>query len=174
MINPLVAAFQVEGEGGMFLESARADDDPLYAGYTLVLALGLRKGEVLGLLWDDLDLDGGELTMGRQLQRVRHQLLHEIPNGYSDDVRLPFVDLCTAALCHRRIQQASAREAAGGMWQDGQWVFSTKWGTPIEPRNFNRSWDLRCRKADVRKITVHDGRARAPPCWWTLMCTPLR
>ena len=66
----------------MFLESARADDDPLYAGYTLVLALGLRKGEVLGLLWDDLDLDGGELTMGRQLQRVRHQLLHEIPNGY--------------------------------------------------------------------------------------------
>ena len=44
------------------------------------------------------------------------------------------------------------------MWQSGQWVFSTKWGTPIEPRNFNRSWDTRCRKAGVRKITVHDGR----------------
>ena len=44
------------------------------------------------------------------------------------------------------------------MWQGGTWVFSTKWGTPIEPRNFNRSWDARCRKAGVRKITVHDGR----------------
>jgi integrase len=31
--------------------------------------------------------------------------------------------------------------------------------TPIEPRNFNRSWDTRCTKADVRKITVHDGRS---------------
>jgi integrase len=34
-----------------FLESARRDDDPLYAAYVLVLVLGLRKGEVLGLLW---------------------------------------------------------------------------------------------------------------------------
>jgi hypothetical protein len=31
-------------------------------------------------------------------------------------------------------------------------------GHPIEPRNFNRSWDARCRKTGVRKITVHDGR----------------
>jgi integrase len=37
-------------------------------------------------------------------------------------------------------------------------IFTTKWGTPIEPRNFNRSWDARCAKAGVRKITVHDGR----------------
>jgi integrase len=146
-------------EARQFLESARTDDDPLYAGYALVLALGLRKGEVLGLLWDDLDLDAGELTMGRQLQRVRHQLLHrETKTATSDDVRLPLVDLCIAALCHRQIQQATVREAAGVMWQGGQWVFSTKWGTPIEPRNFNRSWDNRCRKADVRKITIHDGR----------------
>ena len=76
----------------------------------------------------------------------------------SDDVRLPLVDLCTAALCHRQIQQGSARQAAADRWQDGHWVFTTRWGTPIEPRNFNRSWDLRCRKADVRKITIHDGR----------------
>lgn len=146
-------------EARRFLESARADDDPLYAGYTLVLALGLRKGEVLGLLWDDLDLQDGELTMGRQLQRVRHQLLHrETKTATSDDVRLPLVDLCTAALCHRQIQQATVREAAGDRWQEGRWVFTTRWGTPTEPRNFNRSWDLRCHRADVRKITVHDGR----------------
>jgi integrase len=36
-------------------------------------------------------------------------------------------------------------------------VHSTKWA-PIELRNFNRSWDARCRKAGVRKITVHDGQ----------------
>ncbi len=56
------------------------------AGYALVLALGLRKGKVLGLLWDDLDLEVDELTMGRQLQRVRHQLLYrETKTVTSDD-----------------------------------------------------------------------------------------
>jgi integrase len=146
-------------EARRFLESARADNDPLYAAYALILVLGLRKGEVLGLVWDDVDLDTGELTMGRQLQRVGRQLLHrETKTETSDDVVLPLIDLCTAALRHRQIQQAQAREAAGVAWQGGKWVFSTKWGTPIEPRNFNRSWDTRCQKAAVRKITVHDGR----------------
>ena len=42
----------------------------------LILVLGLRKGEVLGLSWPDIDLDTAELTIGRQLQRVRGQLLH--------------------------------------------------------------------------------------------------
>ena len=37
-------------------------------------------------------------------------------------------------------------------------MFTTRYGTPIEPRNFNRSWGTRCAKAGVRKITVHDGR----------------
>ncbi len=41
-------------------------------------------------------------------------------------------------------------------------MFSTRWGTRIEPRNFSRSWDIRCRKTGVRKITVHDGRGTCP------------
>src|SRR5262249_3896519 len=46
-------------EARRFLESARADRDPFYAVYVLVLVLGLRKGEALGVGWDDLDLDDG-------------------------------------------------------------------------------------------------------------------
>jgi len=49
-------------EARAFLESARADGDAMYAAYVLVLVLGLRRGEVLGLVWDDLDLDQGELA----------------------------------------------------------------------------------------------------------------
>ncbi len=146
-------------EARRFLESARDDHDPLYAAYALVLVLGLRKGEVLGLLWDDLDLDAGELTMGRQLQRVGRQLLHrETKTATSDDVTLPLVDICTVALRHRQAQQTETRQSAEQAWQEGTWVFTTRWGTPIEPRNFNRSWDTRCAKAGIRKITVHDGR----------------
>ena len=48
-------------EARQFLESARDADDTLYASYVLILVLGLRKGEVLGLTWELVDLDKGEL-----------------------------------------------------------------------------------------------------------------
>lgn len=37
-------------------------------------------------------------------------------------------------------------------------VFTTRYGRPVEARNLHRSWDTRCRKAGIRKITVHDVR----------------
>ena len=97
--------------------------------------------------------------MGRQLQRVGRQLLHrETKTATSDDAVLSLPGICLTALCRRQEQQAIARQAVGIAWQDGTWIFTTRWGTPIEPRNFSRSWDNCCVKADVRKITVHDGR----------------
>jgi integrase len=50
-------------ESRRFLESARRDNDPLYAGYVLILVLGLRRGEALGLGWDEVDIDAGELRV---------------------------------------------------------------------------------------------------------------
>jgi integrase len=146
-------------EARRFFESARDDGDPLYVAYVLILALGLRKGEVLGLTWNDVNLDSAELTLGHQLQRVSGQLLHrETKTASSDKAVLPLPDICVSALRQRKIQEDTARQAAGAAWHEGGWIVTTRWGTPIEPRNFNRAWDTRCRKAGVRKITVHDGR----------------
>ncbi len=67
--------------------------------------------------------------------------------------------ICTAALKLRQAEQDRAREQAGSAWQDiANLVFTTRYGTPIEPRNLNRSWAARCAKAGVRTITLHDGR----------------
>jgi integrase len=63
-------------EACAFLESARADNDPLYTAFVLMLVLGLRRGEALGLLWSDANLDAGELDVAWQLQRSRRQLYH--------------------------------------------------------------------------------------------------
>lgn len=145
-------------EARKFLESARRDGDPLYAAYVLVLVLGLRKGEALGLTWDNIDLDERELTVGRQLQRVRGQLLHRDTKTQASDAVLPLPDICITALRLRKAQQAEARSVAGKTWQESDLVFTTRYGTPIEPRNFQRSWQLRCDKAGLRPITVHDAR----------------
>jgi integrase len=145
-------------EARAFLESARADKDRFYAAHVLVLVLGLRKGEVLGMCWDDHDLDAGTLSIGMQLQRVGRRLLHRETKTEESDSDLPLPRICTTALNLRRTQQQHDRDQAGPAWQGDKLVFTTRYGTPIEPRNFNRSWDARCAKASVRKITVHDGR----------------
>lgn len=99
-------------EARKFLESARAHDDPLYAAYALVLVTRLRKGEALGLTWEDVDLDAGELTIGRQLQRVRGQLLHRDTKTQASDATLPLPDICLTALKLRQQQRDEAEAAA--------------------------------------------------------------
>ena len=148
-------------EASRFLASARDDGDPLYAAYVLVLINALRKGEVLGLTRPSVDFDQAEIDISWQLQRVRTQLIHKqrVKTEDSDaDDTLPLPDISLAALRQRFADQDAAREQAGARWQPTDLVFTTRWGTPIEPRNFNRSFDARCAKAGVPRIRVHDTR----------------
>jgi hypothetical protein len=55
-------------------------------------------------------------------------------------------------------QQEADRDSAGKAWIDTGLVFITRHGTPIEPRNFTRSFDRRIDTAKVSKITVHGAR----------------
>jgi integrase len=145
-------------EARRFLESARRDDDPYYPAYVLVLALGLRKGELLGLTWKLIDSDAAELYIGGQLQRVGRELLRRETKTETSEAPLPLPDLCIAALKLRRQQQDADHDRAGDAWHDTGLVFTTRYGTPIEPRNFSRSFDRRIAKAGVPAITVHGAR----------------
>ncbi|MEV4171950.1 site-specific integrase [Nonomuraea sp. NPDC049709] len=144
-------------EARRFLEQVQ--DDPLYAAYVLVLLLGLRRGEVLGLAWDCVNLDGDELHIARQLTRVGGQLLHRDMTKTDDSTAsLPLLGLCISALKQRRELQDQAREKAGAGWKESALVFTTKYGTPIEPRNLNRAFDSHCKNANVPRIRFHDTR----------------
>ena len=150
-------------EARRFLESARSENDPFYAAYVLVLVLGMRKGEVLGLGWDAVDLDVPELRVEWQLQRVGKKLIRREVKTEASEAPLPLPDICVAAFKLRRIAQDDDAQEAGKdsdrLWQNsGDLVFTTRYGTPIEPRNFSRSWEYRCGRAGVRRITVHDAR----------------
>lgn len=145
-------------EARAFLESARSDNDPFYAAYVLILVLGLRRGEVLGLTWDDVDLKQAELTVNRQLQRVRRQLYHRETKTEASAAPLPLPEICTTALRLRRVNQEEDRKRAGAAWQGTRLVFTTRLGGPVEPRNFFRSYVQRIERAGVQRISVHDAR----------------
>jgi integrase len=145
-------------EARRFLESARTRRDPLYAAYVLILAVGLRRGEVLGLRWKDVDLDNAEMSIGWQLQRIGGRLYHRETKTEASDAVLPLVDLCVTALGERQTDQDSARRAASDEWIDNGLVFTTRTGRPVEPRNFNRSFAAAVKHAEVPSIPVHATR----------------
>lgn len=146
-------------EAGRFLADAAAREDHLFAAWILVLCLGLRRGEVLGLTWKSVDFETGVLYVDHQIQRAGREILHRETKTEESDDFLPLPELCLKALRMRWAQQTGDRKAAGELWQGRQdLVFTTKYGTPIEPGNLTRMFALRARRAGLRVIPLRNTR----------------
>src|SRR5215813_4636309 len=147
-ITPWTAA-----EARAFLDAAKRD--PLYPAFVLLLLYGLRRGEVLGLRWRDIDEDDGEIRVRQQVQRINGELrLYPVKTaaGRRD---LPLLPIAQTVLDLRRQAQAADRAALGRAWLDNGLVFTTKTGRPVEPRNLVRSFHRICGGNKFRPIKVH-------------------
>ncbi|MCG6494915.1 site-specific integrase [Kitasatospora sp. A2-31] len=114
--------------------------DRLHALYVLALTMGMRRGELLGLHWEAIDLDRGTLIVASNLQRVGGALQLG-PTKTSSSLRtLPLPPLVLEALRAHRERQAQERVAAGERWTETGLVFTSRVGTPMEPDNLRRSW----------------------------------
>jgi integrase len=141
-----------------FLESSRDAGDPYHGGYVLLLVLGLRRGEVLGLTWSDVDLEAGEAHIRWQLQRVGGELSLRRTKTTSSEAVLPLPEICGEALISHRAMTSAWRLAAGPAWHDTGLVLSTRFGLPIDPRNFHRKFKERALAAGVPVVPVHSTR----------------
>ncbi|MFF3770541.1 tyrosine-type recombinase/integrase [Streptomyces sp. NPDC002232] len=139
-----------------FLAAARKD--PLYAAFVLAIALGFRRGEVVGLRWENVDLDKREIRVRTQRQRVAGEVYEDDPKGRRRKQTLPLPAICVAPLRWQRLKQAAARERAGEKWTETGYVFTTRTGQPIEPRNLYRSFTRVAKNAGLRVVRLHDAR----------------
>ncbi|MFY9891732.1 MAG: site-specific integrase [Streptosporangiaceae bacterium] len=121
----------------------------------LLLLYGMRRGEVLGLPWHDIDLERRLLHVRQQLQRINGEL-HIGPVKTRVGARdLPLLGLASAALTARRTAQDADRTRLGSAWPETGLVFTTRTGRPVEPRNLVRSFTRLCDADGVRKIRLH-------------------
>lgn len=141
---------------------AAAAGHRLGVAFRLVLATGLRRGEVLALRWPELDFDSGRLQVARQLVveggRCRLKTL-DPERGPRDVLFAP--DIATMLARHRRAQDGD-RAAAGERWRDSDLVFTTPTGGWIPPERFAAVMDDLIRIAGVRRVTPEGLRRMAP------------
>ncbi|MFE7752919.1 tyrosine-type recombinase/integrase [Streptomyces sp. NPDC057428] len=130
----------------------------LHALFELALHTGLRKGELLGLRWEDLDLIAGTATIRRTLQRTAAGGLTTLPTKTrASERRIALPTRCVQSLKLHQEQQHE-QETAGSSWLHHGHVFTTAQGRPIDPTNLTRTFITLLRKAGLRRIRFHDLR----------------
>ena len=129
--------------------------------YALMLSTGLRRGEALGLRWNDFDRNTGVLRVSRQLKREGSLLVTtDTKTSLSRRaVNLP-EPMLKALLDHEKRQRAN-KEWLDDEWIDSGYIFTSSVGTPINPRNLYREFQAICRSAGLGDWHPHELRHSA-------------
>jgi integrase len=130
-------------------------EDHLRALWVLALHTGLRRGELLGLRWGDVDLDRAVLHVRRSLVQSGGVMGFQEPKTSSGRRTIALDAPCVVALREHRARQAEQRLRMGSLWQDHDQVFATELGTPLEPSNVDWRFRALLARAGVPRIPFH-------------------
>jgi integrase len=131
---------------------AVVEDDPFFALWRLAATTGMRRGELLGLTWRCLDLDGARLEVVQQL----HANLTVGPPKTKRSGRTIALDPETVeALRQHRATQVLERDFAADVYQDRDLVFADALGGPIRPKTVTERFARYRRAAGVPTGTLH-------------------
>ncbi|MBL0159435.1 MAG: site-specific integrase [Bryobacterales bacterium] len=156
--------FFTPDEAQRFLRSVQGDR--YEALYVLGITTGLRKGELLGLKWPDLNLAGSRLTVHHSLQFTKRLKGEEGPRwllkgpktaGSRRTIDLPVV--AVEALQRHQKMQEEQKALAGEDWQEMGFVFTSRRGTPLDTGNALHRFQTICaEEAELPKIRFYDLR----------------
>jgi integrase len=137
--------------------------DRLEALYLVAVGCGLRQGEILGLRWGDVDLEGRTLTVRLALARVSGELALVEPKSATSRRTVPMPTFVADALAAHRVRQAAEslprRPAPPDPFAD--LVFTTTLGTPLDGISVTRRFQRVLKGAGLPRQRFHDLRHAA-------------
>ena len=139
-----------------FLDFVR--DDRVYAAWLLVATTGMRRGEVLGLRWSDLDLEAGRVSVAQTLTVVNQRVRVSEPKTAKGRRTVALDPATVTALRAHRARQAEERLALGPAWQEHGLIFTWYDGRPIHPERFSKWFEVRAIRSGLPRIRLHDLR----------------
>ena len=124
-----------------------AGESGVFELYYLELATGLRRGELLGLKWEDIDLERGDLRVKRQVVRI-NGVVTEAPLKTKNAYRtLPLAEDTVSVLKEQKKKAGSS-----------PWVFPSPNGGPISPDSVLHMLHRVLKRAGPPKVRFHDLR----------------
>ncbi len=138
-----------------------AQGDKLEALYVLAVHTGMRRGELLGLKWADVDLENAAVSIRRTLTRTdngKRVSLGE-PKTRKSRRTIPLTARAVDALKAHHKRQLEEMMKFADLWEDHGLVFTTETGSPINPSNLRqRSFAPLLKKAGLPHVRFHDLR----------------
>jgi len=131
------------------------ESDALGHLWLLALTTGARKGELLGLRWQDLDLDRGTMTIRQAVAVHAGRVIFQQPKSKAALRTVTLPTEMVAALRSHRVRQANSRAAVADFYTDHDLVVATALGTPVHPSNVLRSLYRVMDHAGVPRISFH-------------------
>ena len=145
-----------EEETTRLLTAAR--ETRLYVPILLAVATGMRRGEILALRWDALDLEAGTLSVSRSLEQTAGNLNFKAPKTDRSRRTVVLPRFAVVALqCHKG-EQAKLRLLLGPGYQDHGLVVARADGSPWRPDVFSTEFGVLIRKTEVPPVRFHDLR----------------
>lgn len=143
-----------------FLETIKTDR--LFPAFCLALKTGLRRGEILGLRWQDIDFKGKKLHVRQTLVEAREPgekkkvtLLFKPPKTEKSKRTIPLTDDIIKLLKAHKAKQNEEKLFFGKKYHDNGLVFCSEDGKPIWPRNFLRRFTNLQKKAGIEHHRLH-------------------
>ena len=135
-----------------------AEGSRLYLPVLLALTTGLRRGEVLGLRWVDVDLNAGTLAVRQSLQRTKGGSVFTPPKTKKSRRQVALPSVTAEALARHRAEQLRVRRELGGAYRDHELVVANGDGTPFLPNAFTHAFTDLVARANVKRVRFHDLR----------------
>ncbi|MEV0343013.1 site-specific integrase [Nocardia sp. NPDC050713] len=133
--------------------------DRLRDGHAWHLALsGLRRGEIAGLRWSDVDFSAGTVTITNTRIQVDGEVIEKETKTEKSKRTLPLTPVIVDALKRAKAAQAAERLELGTCYGPGKYVVCDEAGYPVHPGRLSREWHRVCESAEVRHVRLHDAR----------------
>src|ERR671911_1097985 len=143
----------------LLLEIAHEAMDRLEALYVLAIHTGLRQGELIGLKWDDVDLEDGALQVRRTLTITKNGPLFTSPKTTGSRRSVKLTSNAIEALKHHLERQLGEIDRVGSLWSENGLIFASEIGEPLNRHNLTRSsFKPLLKRAGLPRIRFHDLR----------------
>jgi integrase len=142
-----------------FLQTAAETEDRLEALYVLAIHPGLRQGELLGLKWDDVDLEDGSLQVRRTLTITKGGPVFTSPKTTGSRRSVKLTSGAIEVLKSHLERQLAEIDRVGSLWSENGLIFASETGEPINRHNLTRrSFKPLLKQAGLPEVRFHDLR----------------